>query len=146
MAIYRPASRRPLLLVAGAALVGGLVAGFFAGQATAPGAAAVLDGLRDRVGNVTSALEVLRVEYAEAATSGADPGAAEQAVTRAQEAYEPLEPDLALIDADAADQAYRALQELGRLVGARAPVEEVESGIDAVLAALDSILATGGAT
>mgnify|MGYP006197533605 CR=1 FL=1 len=44
MAIYRPASRRPLLIVGGVALAAGVALGFVAGQATAPGVAGVIDG------------------------------------------------------------------------------------------------------
>jgi hypothetical protein len=144
MAIYRPASRRPLLIVGGLALVAGLVLGFVTGQATAPGVGAVLDGLRDRVATVASALEVLRVEYPEL-LEGADPGGAEQALARAQANFTALEPDLALIDADAVDQAYRSLQEVQRRVTARVPAAQLDAAIDEVLARLETILPSGGA-
>jgi hypothetical protein len=141
MALYRPASRRPLAVAAALGLAGGLILGFLAGQAVAPGTAGVLDGLRQRVGDVTSALEVLRVEYGDVA--GADVGGAEQAVERARTAYAAVEADLALIDDTAANEAYNALEELAALVTARAPADQVEAGIDRVVGLLDSILSIG---
>jgi hypothetical protein len=142
MALYRPASRRPLAVAAALGLAGGLMLGFLAGQAVAPGTAGVLDGLRQRVGDVTSALEVLRVEYGDVA-GGADVGGAEQAVERARTAYAAVEADLALIDDTAASEAYNALEELAALVTARAPADQVEAGIDRVVGLLDSILSIG---
>jgi len=144
MALYRPASRRPLVAIAAVGLAGGLALGFLAGRASAPDVAAVIDGLRERVAAVSSALEVLRVEYAETAAGDADPGAAEQALARAQAAWDGVEADLALIDATAADDTYQALGDLRQLVDARAPAAQVEAAIDAVMAHIDAILSSGG--
>jgi hypothetical protein len=140
MAIYRPASRRPLVVVGAVALLLGLVAGFVAGQATAPGLEASVEGLRDRTAMVRSSLEVLRVEYPKLLVEGSDAGGAEGALVRAEQAFEGVEIDLSVIDPDAGDGAYRALRELRRLVDARASTAQVEAAVDAVEEQLQMIL------
>jgi hypothetical protein len=143
MALYRPASRRPLVVTGAVALALGLIAGFVAGQATAPGLEASIDALRDRTASVRSSLEVLRVEYPKLLVGGNDSGGAEAALDRAEDAYAEIEADLELIDPDASDGAYRALRDLRRAVEGRVPESDVEAGIDAVFAQLDLALPDG---
>ncbi|HWH36511.1 MAG TPA: hypothetical protein VNT28_01865 [Candidatus Limnocylindrales bacterium] len=140
MALYRPASRRPLAIAGVAGLVFGLIGGFLAGQATAPGLEASIDGLRDRTAAVRTSLEVLRIEYPKLLVAGSDSGGALAALERAEQGFDRLEVELALIDPDASDGAYRALRELRRVVDARGPEAEADAAIDEVNAQLDLAL------
>jgi hypothetical protein len=150
MAIYRPASRRPMLIAAAIALVAGVVLGVLIGRASAPGTAAAIDGLREHVASVSSLLEVVRTEYPKAleapgAGAAADPGGAQHAAQQAIDELDAAWPDLALIDSPSTNAARQALYDLDSLILARAPIDDIEAAVERVLAALDQVLPLRGA-
>ena len=127
MAIYRTASRRPLILTGVVAALVGAVIGFGLGSATAPSLATQLATARAEARPILTSLEVVRIEY-ESLLTGGDSGSPD-AIARAQEAFRARRVTFELLDPDATARLDRALAHLVDLVAAKAPTADVEAAV-----------------
>jgi hypothetical protein len=140
MAIYRAESTRRLALIAIVGLVVGLVGGFLLGRALAPDLAAQIDAVRVQAAPIHSTVEVLRIEYPKLLAQGEDPGGAEAAMARMVATLDEVQPTLATLNLAGTNALVDAVDDLGALIGARAPEAEVEAALAAVDAALGVVL------
>ena len=134
MSLYREVGGgvRRFVIVAGAALVVGLVAGLVLGRVSKgePSLADKLAQTRDRYQKVPDALELLRIEYPQAVhgnrvVARTEYGAAKADVERALSALPAVASDLRALGPQRVDLAERQLADLSRLVAQPAPPEQV---------------------
>lgn len=138
MAIYVPDStrRRRLIVIAGACLVVGLLAGGALGRATSPGADDAVAEVRERGRETVTALQRLPIEYEQAVAGegGEDAATMTSAVDRARatldEAFAVLEV-FGPASRAAADDALDALQES---IDDGVPPSEFDAAIEAAIA------------
>ena len=128
MAIYRTASRRPLILTGVIALVAGVAIGFAIGSASAPGLAAQVAAARADVRPILTALDVVRIEY-DSLLTGGDSGSP-AGIVRAQEAFRIRRATLELLDPAATARLDQALTRVAELVAAKAPRVDADAAID----------------
>lgn len=145
MAIYRADRGSRVAIVGVAALVAGLVIGALGGRITAPGLEDQLGEVRTNAAPITSALEVIRVEYPKLLAGAADPGGATSAVARIRTTFAAVRPQLATLDRRGTEALSGAIDALDAKVAARAPVAEVIAAADATERDLGAVLGTSAA-
>jgi hypothetical protein len=148
VSLYRQPGRvagRTLALVALAALVVGLVAGFAAGRASEsdPSLASQVAELRDRLSPARDGIELVPGEYAQGVQGGevvSEPeyGGAQAAVKRAQDAVAANRADLRALGADSADALERALTDLSQAMARKQDPAEVKRLAETARAALSA--------
>jgi hypothetical protein len=146
MSLYRQPGRtstRALVLIAGGALVLGLIGGFAIGRSTAPEPtlSGKLSQLRDDLAPARDGAELSATEYGQAVRAGrvvepTEYEAAQSDVGRARDAVAAHLADLRALGNAAQVQA--ALAALDQAVQAKAPVAEVARRSDALTSALDA--------
>lgn len=150
MSVYRQPNRftRRTLVIAGvAALVAGLVIGYFAGHALAPNPSLAdnLSSLRSDLKPAQQGLELSRTEYGQAVKGGrvAQPTeyqAAKSDVKRAQDAVAGARSDLRALDPRGAAALESAIADLSRAIDSKQPAAEVDRLSQVGAAALKAVV------
>jgi hypothetical protein len=124
MSLYRQAGRRSGWLAASVAI--GLVVGFGIGFGVSratdeePTVEEAVASVQEEAGATADALELVAIHYR---TTEA---AAGQQLDRAEESFDEVRPELALLSPEETAEAGRAIERLATLVDQRASAEEVE--------------------
>jgi hypothetical protein len=140
VAIYRPSSRRPLVLAGVGGLVAGLVLGFFLGRSSAPDLAAQLAAARAEVRPILASLDVVRIEY-QSLLDGGDSGS-EGALARARDALDAGRATFDVLDRAAAASLDSALDGVAAAVEGRVPLADLEAAVSDAEAAAARLAGT----
>jgi hypothetical protein len=150
MSLYREAGRRRGWPIALAAVIGvaiGVVAGLLVGDSGGGSLSDEVDELRSDVGPAAGALELVRIEYAEAVRGGkivaaTEFDAARSHAERARGLVEENVDDLAALGKAEAEEARTAIDRLSRLIDSHAPPAHVNAASRDAERALEAALGT----